>query len=139
MVLATQGQSFELSAEEEKGAKKPKVGALCAPFFPSTNYAFSSVSQLLYHRGTYSLITSLIYLVSSPLHPYLLWFSVVPVRKEVERWLLEVWPRPWGHLVRWCLLPLCMEEGGEMGLGSRCWGISHRKKQTKTKGCVPWN
>lgn len=47
----------------------------------------SSLHQLICFP--YSLISSLTCLVSSPLHPYLLWFSVVPVRKEVERWLWD--------------------------------------------------
>lgn len=82
----------------KRGCQKPRVGSLCPPTFPSANYGFASVSQLLYHSGDLILTSThlfplfldqLINLVSSPLHPRLLWFSVVPVRKEVERQLWE--------------------------------------------------
>lgn len=99
MVLATQVQNFELSPEEEEGAKTPKWDpSVLPPILLSTMLlslcpsSYITVETSSLHQPVcflYSLITSLTFLVCSSLHPYLLWFSVILVKKEVERWLWE--------------------------------------------------
>lgn len=68
----------------EKRTTKALSG-LCPPTLPCTSYAFACVPAVISHWRPYlyinpvvshiSLINSLTYLLSSPLHPYLLWFS----------------------------------------------------------------
>lgn len=96
---------------------------LCVPAIIPHWRPYLYISLLVSHI---SLISSLTYLLSSPLHAYLLWFSEQGGGNTVlER---EVWPRRRGCPVRGCLLSPCMQGGGEMGLDRKCWGSSHTER-----------
>lgn len=101
----------------------PLCFCLCVPAIISHWKPYLCINPLISHI---SLINSLTYLLSSPLHPYLLWFSEEGRRKTVLK--REVWRRQQGCPVRGCLLSPCMQGRGEMGLDRRCWGSSHKER-----------
>lgn len=95
---------------------------LCTSYY-ITLEALIYLNPLVSHT---TLINSLTYLLSSPLHPYLLWFSEEGVGETVLK--REVWPRQRGCSLRRCSISPCMQGGGEMGLDRRYWGSSHEER-----------
>lgn len=149
MDLATQVQSFELSPEEKEGAKSPTwdpsvllpfpLPTVLLPLCPSSCITVETSSSHQLTCFPYTLISSLTYFASL----LALVFCGISEKGGGKAALgREVWSRQGGDiLLDGVSSPLACRKVVRWGLGSRCWGMSHkeREKQTNGKGHVPWN